>query len=558
MQSDNKKNNFWKQNFWLLICSVIFMLSIVAIRVINANDISLEIGKFKVSSGGVSGIISQLLVLMTIWIEVCVKNSHKFCKILLSLLAVNTFLPIIFKGNFSSLPGIAMVIGGFVTLHVIDKFIKKISANNEFLEDIAHTDYLTGLPNRRHFMKYLEELENGTDKFALVFIDIDNFKKINDTLGHDFGDAVLCKIHELWKEVKEENDYVSRLGGDEFALIVKNCKDSECLKNHVTKFKDAINRKITIDGQSVFISASFGVICSLQCREHKLMLKYADIAMYNAKSSSEKLSFFKDEMKSEVESLVTTESMVRYALENNGFYLMYQPQFDTETKKLRGFETLIRMKDKNGNTVRPDKFIAVAEQSNLIVDIDKWVLKTALSTFKKFFEQYKVNFLVSINISVNHIQNDSFIDNVINVLNATGFSPENLEVEVTESVFITSIDEVIEKLNILRNMGITIALDDFGTGYASLSNLKNLPVDLLKIDKSFIDDVENGEDEKDFVEAIISMGHIMHYSVISEGVETVRQIEILKQLGCDHIQGFCWGKPLDAYEAEKVIIENGK
>ncbi len=394
MKNDKNKKSFSEQKLASVICSIVFLASVILIKIMNYNDISLDIGNFHIESGGLSGIATQLLVLIAIWIEINIKNSHKLCMTLMTLMLVFMMTPVVISGNVSSFPGIAMVIGGIAILHVINQYIKKISKDQKILNDIANTDYLTGLPNRRHLMKNLKELENGSDKFALIFIDIDNFKKINDTLGHDFGDNVLCKICELWNEVQGKEDYIARLGGDEFALIIKNYTNYEQLENHVARFKNQINKKIAINNQPVFISASFGVVCSEQCRKHKLMLKYADIAMYNAKSTTEKISFFKDDMKSEIERLVTTESMIRYALEHDGFYLMYQPQFDTETKKLRGFETLIRMKDKNGNTVRPDEFIAVSEQNNLIIEIDKWVLKTALSTFKTFIDKNYTNFLL--------------------------------------------------------------------------------------------------------------------------------------------------------------------
>lgn len=550
------KNKPLKQNIIMIVCCIIFFITTSLIRVISNNNIVFQLGSFYLESGGINGVISQLIILMLIWLEINIKKAYPLCMTLITIFIGTMFIPIFATKSFESAPGIAMALGGICTLIVIHKYMKKISFNEDKLKNIANTDYLTKLPNRRDLMNVIDSLMENNEKFALVFIDIDNFKKINDTLGHDSGDNVLCKVAERWNSIKDDNDYIARLGGDEFALIIQNYLSEESLHDHVKKFSEYIQQKLIINERNIFISASFGIICSSQCDETKQMLKFADIAMYNAKfQPKNKICFFREEMKSEVENTVSVENLIRSALESDRFFLTYQPQFDTENKKLRGFETLIRMKDITGNIIRPDVFIPISEQSDLIIDIDQWVLNTALSTFKKFIDKYHPDIMLSINISVIHIHDSSFIDNIKSVLETTQFPPENLEIEVTESVLISSVDETIEKLMELKKMGIAIALDDFGTGYASLSYLKTLPIDLLKIDKSFIDNVENCNDEKDFVKAIISMGHIMHYSVISEGVENSRQLEILKELDCDHIQGFLWGRPVNAEDAEKIISE---
>ena len=259
----------------------------------------------------------------------------------------------------------------------------------------------------------------------------------------------------------------------------------------------------------------------------------------------------------EMEESVKLENLLRKAIDNDLFYLKFQPQFSTEDKILRGFETVIRLNDESGNAVSPQIFIPAAENLNLIVDIDRWVLANAMKTGKTLISN-NPDIKISINISVKHIFDDSFLSDIENNMEKYDFPAENLEIEVTESLFISSVKRAGEILSELKRLGIYIALDDFGTGFASLSYLNTLPIDLLKIDKSFIDKLSEKGRNNDFVNAIISMGHLLNFEVISEGVESKEQLATLRDFNCDYIQGYIWGKPMLLADANKLIIENAK
>ena len=254
-----------------------------------------------------------------------------------------------------------------------------------------------------------------------------------------------------------------------------------------------------------------------------------------------------------IENSVSLEQKIRIALEENNLYFVLQPQYNTKTKKIRGFEALARMKDEYGNIISPASFIPVAEKTGLITSIDNWVIRNSMIFFKSVLDITNEKLMLSVNISVLHLLNKGFLDEIQQMLSETKFPPNNLEIEITESVFISSMSKAIDTLNELKRIGVCIALDDFGTGFSSLSYLSKLPIDLLKIDKSFIDELLVSESGRNYVAAIISIGHIMNFSVISEGVESQKQLDILDSLGSDYMQGYLWGRPMLPKDAVKLL-----
>ena len=359
--------------------------------------------------------------------------------------------------------------------------------------------------------------------------------------------------------MRRKTDFVSRMGGDEFALIIAGSPNENNNAEIADKYMSMLDDKIEVMNHSFYVTASMGVaFYPVDCQNAAELLRFADTAMYNAKHNGKsRICIFNKEQMLEMEESVKLENLLRKAIDNDLFYLKFQPQFSTKDKILRGFETVIRLNDESGNAVSPQVFIPAAENLNLIVDIDRWVLANAMKTGKTLISN-NPDIKISINISVKHIFDDSFLSDIENNMEKYDFPAENLEIEVTESLFISSVKRAGEILSELKRLGIYIALDDFGTGFASLSYLNTLPIDLLKIDKSFIDKLSEKGRNNDFVNAIISMGHLLNFEVISEGVESKEQLATLRDFNCDYIQGYIWGKPMLLADANKLIIENAK
>lgn len=458
--------------------------------------------------------------------------------------------------SYNSMTGVAILLLGLLIIWVIRANIKRIASGEEELYNLAYNDSLTGLPNRRAFDKKLREYIRSSKckRFALAVIDLDNFKGINDTKGHESGDAVLREVARRWSLISAENEFLARQGGDEFIIIVRDYKD-ENLIPVMEKYLAALSDEIVANKNCFYVSASFGIACyPFHAATEEKLFRYADMAMYQSKiSKTDKIKVFNFSMVAPVENEYLYDRLIRANLAAESFELVYQPQYKASTHELRGFETLIRMKDDYGRYINPDLFIPYAEKSKLIIEIDRWILKNALKQMRPMLKIRNADFMLSINISALHLQDESLFDDIASALMESDFPSRNLEIEITETTLVSSVTDAVKLLNKIKKLGIKVALDDFGTGYASMSNLSELPIDMIKIDKVFMDKMLLDTKYKSFVAAIISIGHIFNFEVISEGVEYEIQLEVIKQMGCDYIQGFLWGKPLPVYAVEELL-----
>ena len=546
----NKKNKKRSEIFGIIALSTLF----IAFSVIQ------DIVRIDIMPDSLRGVLSSMQILLAMSMVVISVTGYRVAIILMILSFIPRFIMLL-NNNNSVLPGVSISIVGIATILIVHLYLVSLEKKERELFALAHTDALTDLPNRRSLKQKMLSLisnsRNSNGRFAVAMIDLDNFKNINDTIGHDWGDKVLSEIAVRWKSIVTENDYICRLGGDDFALVVNNYKSLEELDNHLHQFLDKVMEKFILKGKDYFVTASMGVsIFPNDSNETSQLLKYADMAMFVAKNQGKKrLVYFDNMMNDAVENNVEVEHVIRRALETDTFRLVYQPQFDIKTKKLRGFETLIRLSDSEGKQVSPADFVPIAEKSSLIIDVDKWVLRHAMMDFLPFVEKIP-EMILSVNISANHILDDSFIGDIDRILEDTHFPEKNLEIELTESVFVNSLERAKTIMEKLKDRGIKIALDDFGTGYSSLSYMRDLPFDLLKIDKSFVDTINDGPKEESFVAAIISLGKVMQFDIISEGVEEQNQLDVLKKLGCDFVQGYIWGKPLSLDRAVEVMAQN--
>ncbi|MCQ2595880.1 MAG: bifunctional diguanylate cyclase/phosphodiesterase [Treponemataceae bacterium] len=381
---------------------------------------------------------------------------------------------------------------------------------------------------------------------------------MNDVYGHKTGNKVLKNVAAYWSSLLNKDDILARIGGDEFCMILKASRYPNIenfLKNNVLN--------ILLDGdmfgnsaENRRILASAGVVTFPEDGKNSdELLKHVDFAIYKAKKAGKgQYCFFDVNIKKQVLREVELEDCVKSGLTNNWFYMVYQPQFYIAQKKLRGFESLLRFKDANGKLISPADFIPIAEKHGMIFKIDYYVLNKVTTEFAPVVRK-NPDLCVSVNISARHICDSYFVDEVERILKANNFPAECLELEITEYSYINSLDLAIKTLNQLKSMGIQLALDDFGTGYASLSILPKLPLDLIKIDKSLIDNIHTDDVARNFVEQIVNIGHSLGCNVIAEGIEAEEQAQVLSRQDCDYIQGYLWGKPME-YAQALTLIEN--
>ncbi len=429
----------------------------------------------------------------------------------------------------------------------------------EHLKYMSYTDALTKLPNRFASSDYVADLIKRNEKFTVVSIDLNNFKSVNDTLGFKAGNKVLIEISKRWKSVSEREcsecrEYITRINGDEFLLIISGYSNDNEQRSAVSRYADVLTDHLTVDGCDLYITASFGYAeYPTDADTADSLISHANLAMNEikkAKSSDHIMKYTHDIRKNE--RTLELENIIRKALKKETIYYNLQPQYDME-HKLRGFEALARMKDSDGNFVSPGEFIPVAEKVGLIDKVDSMVFKKATVFFSGLIKKTGLDLTLSLNASARHLMKNGFVEEIHDLIENSDITPDQLEIEITESILIDSADKALQCINALRDMGVKLAIDDFGTGYSSLSYLNKIPANLLKIDKSFIDKINANESSKQYVAAIISMGHIMGLDVISEGVEEEEQLEALRSIGCDYVQGYIWGRPMSSEDAEKLV-----
>lgn len=446
---------------------------------------------------------------------------------------------------------------------LIDNFkvmTKKLEESHKSLEKLAYYDLLTGLLNRTSFKNHLESVYKNIEnqKLAVIFIDINGFKQINDTLGHNQGDNLLKLIASRLGKLEEEGQKIFRLGGDEFVVVaIKNSIDeiNETSKNILEAFKE----EFILAESKYKIGASIGVsIYPDNTNDIESLTKNADIAMYKSKrSGGDKPYFYTDEIEEKFIERIELEEQLKVAIENEEFYLVYQPKINLQDNKISGAEVLIRW-NKEGERVTPQQFISVAEEARLITKIDEWVIKNAFKNMATWKKQFGVNIPLAINISAKNLENDRICEVIDRALMENEIDAECIKLEITESVLIKNIDVARTIIQKLKARGLKISIDDFGYGYSSLNQLINLQVDEVKIDRSFIVELDKNKTKESVVKLIIELVHTLNMNAVAEGVETKEELECIKYLGCDEVQGYVYSKPLNDDKFIDYIINNSK
>jgi diguanylate cyclase (GGDEF)-like protein/PAS domain S-box-containing protein len=423
------------------------------------------------------------------------------------------------------------------------------------IHELAYKDLVTGLPNRLSLQEKVTEMLGASRRMALLFIDLDNFKNINDSFGHFFGDTVLAEMGARLTDALEEGVFVARLGGDEFAIVITREDTLGRLKEFAGRILSSLVTSFQEEDIRIHISASIGIaIYPEHAGSLQELLKSADTAMYEAKKQGKnQYVIFSPSMNQELYAKVAMESNLRAAMENNELMLYYQPIYCLKSNKTHGFEALLRWKSPIYGMVSPAAFIPLAEETGLILQLGKWVLENACAFISRLNASRDEKLTISVNVSVYQLSEDGFVEEVLEILKKNNLDARQLTLEITESILMEDVETNLKKIDTLKKQGIRVALDDFGTGYSSLTYLKRLPISILKLDKAFIDDIVLNKTDNDIVKSIMLLAKTLHLAVIAEGVEEKDQFDCLVKFGCDMLQGYYISKPLPEEEAISLL-----
>lgn len=429
------------------------------------------------------------------------------------------------------------------------------------MNHLAHHDLLTGLPNRlmmSHRLTHsVQEASRGNGRVAVLFLDLDGFKLINDTMGHKTGDELLKTVADRLMHCCKDTDTLSRMGGDEFVIVLPQVTGPEQAAKVARRVMKTLSKPFNLDGTEVFVSASIGIsMYPVHGDDVEALVKNADAAMYYAKEQGRAgYYFYGEELNAAAAERMALENQLRRAIERQEFVVYYQPRVDVATGKILGAEALVRWRHPELGLVYPDRFVPIAEETGLIVPISEWVLKTACAQNKAWQDAGLPPIDVAVNISARQFQRKNTLSQIKSILKDSGLDPNFLEIELTESTLMRRPEAAAEVLNKLKAMGIHIAVDDFGTGYSSLSYLKKFPVDALKIDRSFVGEITTNADDAAITKAVIAMAHSLNLKVVAEGVETLEQLQFLYELGCDEMQGYFVSAAVAPEELVRLLSE---
>lgn len=439
----------------------------------------------------------------------------------------------------------------------LDNKYTKLKLKEEKNRKLAFWDSLTELPNREAFINKLESIVvtiRQEEKIGIMYIDLDDFKVINDTIGHSYGDELLIDVTDRLRQVVDENDFLSRFGGDEFIILTQNLGDIDLYEEKIKKIQKVFSYPFVLATREFFVTTSIGVaFAPHDGKTTQILIKNVDAAMYAAKKIGKNTYYFYEEsISKELMDKIEIQADMRNAIEREEFQVYYQSQVDLKTNKISGFEALIRWEHPTMGLLMPMDFIPIAEETGLIVPIGKWVLKTACKQLKKWEEEFG-NVNVAVNLSARQFIEKDLVAMVKDVIRETKILPNHLELEITETIALKDIDYSIKVMSELKKLGIQFSLDDFGTGYSSMSYLKTLPVDNLKIDKSFLDTIVEEVKDQKMVSAMVNLAQNLDLDVIAEGVEETKQDIFLKGIHCDKAQGYLYSRPVPVEEATVLL-----
>lgn len=450
--------------------------------------------------------------------------------------------------------------GDNIRIAAVSMDVTEQNRTQKLIEKLAYFDALTGLPNRSLFkdrlQKAIEMAQRSHGKLAVLFLDLDHFKLINDTLGHDVGDDLLSYVSDLLSRQLRAVDTLARIGGDEFIVLLPEIKQQEDATNVADKLIKALQGQHAIGSHSLYITTSIGIASYPDHSDSvESIIKNADIAMYKAKESGRNSwLLYHSDMSSHVAELMTLEQDLRNAVETmDEFELYYQPKVNLATGEVCGAEALIRWNHPKEGLVYPDSFIPLAESTGMITVMGRWIIKSCAEQIVRWEEQSLVPLRIAINLSGRQFQDSALITTIKEMIEEYSLDPSLLEFEITESLSMSNIEGTLRTMHELKHLGVSIAIDDFGTGYSSLAYLKQFPIDIVKIDKSFVMDMVDNDDDKVIVQTIVSMSHTLNYKTVAEGVESEGHLQLLRDMDCDAIQGYHFSKPLPIEQFDQYL-----
>lgn len=444
----------------------------------------------------------------------------------------------------------------------LDEKYEELKISEERNKKLAYLDYLTELPNRAAFTEYLEYTLSTLKKghiISVMYIDLDNFKVINDTLGHSYGDELLMDCAERLKQVIDKNDYLARFGGDEFIILSENVINMWEYEEKIANIQKVFAQPFILSLKEFFVTASIGVaVAPRDSDTAQALLKNVDLALYHAKGLGKNtVSFYEPSLNNRILTKMETQSELHKAIDNGEFELYYQAQVDLDTDRIVGFEALVRWNHPEKGIITADKFIPLAEDTGMIGTIGGWVLREACHQLKEWQDKGYGNITIAVNLSATQFKDPDFVETVESAVKESGIRPEDLELEITEAIALDDITYSIDTISQLKDLGIKFSLDDFGTGYSSMNYLKYLPVSNLKIDKSFMDTIIEDKSDKAIVSAIITLARNFNLDVIAEGVENSEQASFLKEAQCNIVQGYLYSVPVSKEDADSLLGNMG-
>lgn len=447
-----------------------------------------------------------------------------------------------------------------------DRISQALRESKEKFRHAAFHDSLTDLPNRNLFMEMLKfalekSQQNSKFKFAVLFLDINRFKTINDSLGHSIGNQLIIHIAKRLAGAVREKDLVAHFGGDEFAFLLNNISDVEDATKFAERIKDKISDPFTLSERQIFINFSAGIaIGKSEYLTAEEVLRDADIAMYQAKKNNKDCIVFDPKMHIRAVTLHQLETDLRMAIERGELCMYYQPIIGLNAMNLGGFESLVRWQHPQRGLIPPNEFIPVSEETGLIVPMTLWILRTScqqMVEWQRKYPEYK-NLVISVNISGKHFAQKDLVEQIKAIIVETEINPACLKLELTESAVMENAEKVILMLKQIKAVGIQLSIDDFGTGYSSLSYLHRFPINTLKVDRSFVSTMEDGSGNGEIVRTVIALAKTLKLDVVAEGIETIHQLHQLRVLGCEYGQGYLFSRPVPAKEAETLLIDKSR
>ena len=549
-----------RQPIWgLFVLIALFIACAVFVsKTSNSSDVMFMFGH-PVPLRSVTGAFSAVCNMCVVLMIVLYRAPGFYISVSMLIVQLPMLFMNLFRQNFGAISGIVTDIVIILISAYLFKYVSRSFRFQQRMRDQASTDRITGIPNSFATNELMRYMIQKKEPFVLAVIKFVNFGNINNTLGQDAGDDVLVQIGERMTRVSQSGSagaktFVATRKGNEFLLVIRDCFSERTARMVIDHFAATLGEKFVVEGCDFVLSTSVGYSMYPEDAENeKTVFDYAYVAMEQARKTGNDRSVLRfSETMLNNDNSVEVERTIRHALDNGNVFYNLQPQFDMD-HKLRGFEALARLRDEEGNVMSPVVFIPVAEKTGLVDLIDTRVLFSASKFLGELVRKTGSDLVLSVNASVRHLMQAGFVDELRRALDESGLPPQQLEVEITESIMIESVEKALECISQITALGVGISIDDFGTGFSSLSYLNSLPSDVIKVDRSFITTMNTSEKSKQYVAAIIALGHIMNFKVVAEGVENDEQIETLRNIGCDYIQGFVWGRPMLPSDAAKLV-----